>query len=67
MPNSPRFGRLAASHWAPCPAQPPADAIDASRALQRDVRELLDQDRGVIRLYVGPEMPEAEQDQKMAS
>lgn len=67
MSSAPPFGRLSASMWAPCPVAPPAEALDASRALQRDVREVLDTDRGVIRLYVGPEMSDVEPDRKLAA
>jgi len=61
------LGRLAINAWSPCPAAPPADALQQSRQLQDDVREVCDEDCGVIRLYVAPDMPSVEPEHRLAA
>lgn len=67
MNSSTSIGHLAINAWAPCPAAPPTDALQQSRQLQVDIREACDQDCGVIRLFVTPDMPCAELDQRLAA
>lgn len=67
MQTASSYGRIKLGSWVPCSATPPADAVQQCRQLQDAVRETCDQDRGVIRLYVGPDVPVAEPSSRLAA
>jgi len=67
MSSSRSLNRLEVKAWAPCPSAPSAEALQQSRQLQHDVREVCDEDRGVIRLYVGSDVPSVDPGQRLAA